>query len=166
MTLKSLPTEAQWAPSFGVVAEDFDGDGQLDLFLAQNFFASNPEYSRGDAGRGLLLFGTGDGNFRPADSSVSGIYAYGEQRACAVSDFNQDGRVDLAVGQNSDATKLYLNTTGNPGLRIKLNGSDNNPDAVGAIISTAETSREIQSGSGYWAHNSTTVIVPHPKRTS
>ena len=166
MTLKSLPAEAQWAPSFGVVAEDFDGDGQLDLFLAQNFFASNPEYSRGDAGRGLLLFGTGDGNFRPADSSVSGIYAYGEQRACAVSDFNQDGRVDLAVGQNSDATKLYLNTTGNPGLRIKLNGSDNNPDAVGAMISTAETSREIQSGSGYWAHNSTTVIVPHPKGAS
>ena len=97
---------------------------------------------------------------------MSGIYAYGEQRACAVSDFNQDGRVDLAVGQNSDATKLYLNTTGNPGLRIKLNGSDNNPDAVGAMISTAETSREIQTGSGYWAHNSTTVIVPHPKGAS
>src|SRR5207248_1661556 len=50
-----LPTEAQWAPVFGIVVADFDGDGWDDVFLAQNFFAMRPEVPRLDAGRGLLL---------------------------------------------------------------------------------------------------------------
>ena len=134
MQFTPLPEEAQWSPSFGVVVEDFNGDGELDLFLAQNFFGTNPEYSRCDSGRGLLLIGKGGGNFKTADARESGIYIYGEQRACAVSDFNQDGRMDLVVGQNSEATKLYLNKQGTPGLRVKLNGSIQNPDAIGSIV--------------------------------
>jgi hypothetical protein len=37
--VRTLPVEAQFAPVFGVVAGDFDGDGAEDLILAQNFFA-------------------------------------------------------------------------------------------------------------------------------
>ena len=158
MQFTPLPEEAQWSTSFGVVVEDFNGDGELDLFLAQNFFGTNPEYSRCDSGRGLLLIGTGGGKFQTADARESGIYIYGEQRACAVSDFNQDGRMDLVVGQNSEATKLYLNKQGTSGLRVKLNGTIQNPDAIGSIVSASNLTREIQSGSGYWAHNSTRLV--------
>ena len=100
------------------------------------------------------------------DARESGIYIYGEQRACAVSDFNQDGRMDLVVGQNSEATKLYLNKQGKPGLRVKLNGSIQNPDAIGSIVTASNLTREIQSGSGYWAHNSTRLVFSQEKPIS
>src|SRR5262245_62046779 len=54
-----LPTEAQFSPVFAVVVADFDGDGSEDIFLSQNFFATEPQTARADAGRGLLLKGDG-----------------------------------------------------------------------------------------------------------
>ena len=35
--LMALPVEAQFAPVYASVAEDFDGDGQTDLLVAGNF---------------------------------------------------------------------------------------------------------------------------------
>ena len=160
-----LPPEAQWAPGFGVIAEDFDGDRNQDLFIAQNFFATNPEYSRCDAGRGLLMLGDGHGGFEAIAASQSGVVAYGEQRACAVSDFNRDGRMDLAIGQNNAQTKLLLNNTGVAGIRVRLKGPTQNPAAVGAKVTLQITenhtlTKEVQSGSGYWAVNSSVLILP------
>ena len=170
MSAIPMPAEAQWAPGFGVVAEDFDGDQRLDLFVAQNFFATNPEYSRCDAGRGLLMLGDGKGGFDPMPSSASGIAAYGEQRSCAVSDYNHDGRIDLAIGQNNAQTKLMLNTLGMAGLRVRLKGRGQNPAAVGARVSMRipggpTITKEVQSGAGYWGVNSSVLVLPsqhHP----
>ena len=161
-----LPDNAQLTPSFGVVVEDFDGDTFNDIFLSQNFFATNPEYSRSDSGRGLILKGNGKGGFSAMTSKESGIKIYGEQRACATSDFNHDGRMDLVVSQNSATTKLYQNANGSSGIRIRLKGSIQNPYAIGAkIISTKPRFlKEIQSGSGYWANNSSTLIFPNSNR--
>ena len=52
-----LPVEAQISPAFAVCVGDFDGDGNEDLFLSQNFFSQQPDIPRYDAGRGLLLRG-------------------------------------------------------------------------------------------------------------
>src|SRR4029077_4138355 len=97
-----LPVEAQFAPAFGVTVADFDGDGNDDVFLAQNFFSTQPETLRNDGGRGLLLLGDGKGNFRPMSGDESGVKIDGEQRSCAVSDYDGDGRVDLVVAQSND----------------------------------------------------------------
>ena len=53
---------------------------------------------------------------------VSGIKVYGEQRGCALADYDGDGRVDLAVTQNNGQTRLFHNVTAKPGLRVKLAG--------------------------------------------
>ncbi len=129
-----LPLEAQLAPAFGVSVADFDGDGNDDIFLAQNFFSTQPETMRNDAGRGLLLLGDGKGNFRAVSGDESGIKIYGEQRSCAVSDYDGDGRVDLVVAQSNDQTKLLHNLRAKPGLRVKLEGGPGNPQCVGAIV--------------------------------
>jgi hypothetical protein len=152
------------SPAFGVNVADFDGDGNDDVFLAQNFFAMQWETLRNDAGRGLLLLGDGKGNFRAASGDESGIKIYGEQRGSAVSDYDGDGRVDLAVAQANDQTKLLRNIRAQPGLRVKLEGVPGNPQCVGAII-RAKTSaglgraQVVTAGASYWSQDSTTLIV-------
>ncbi|NNM29187.1 MAG: VCBS repeat-containing protein [Akkermansiaceae bacterium] len=96
---KPLPLEAQLAPAFAAAVADFDGDGRLDAALAQNFFAVQIETPRNDAGRGLLLRGDGRGGFAAVPAGESGVVAWGEGRACAVSDFDRDGRPDLLMTQ-------------------------------------------------------------------
>ena len=54
-----LPIEAQIAPINGMLADDFTGDGNLDLLLAGNFYATETIGGQLDAGKGLLLAGVG-----------------------------------------------------------------------------------------------------------
>lgn len=164
-----LPREAQLAPAFGLCVGDMDGDGAEDLFLSQNFFAVAPHESRCDAGRGLWLKGNGRGGFTAAPGQSSGIMVYGEQRGCALGDYDADGRVDLAVAQNGSPLKLYHNVGAKPGLRIKLKGNGGNTSGVGASIRLGDgnalgPAREVQAGSGYWSQNSPVQVMnlSHP----
>ena len=168
---RALPVEAQFAPAFGVCVGDYDGDGHEDIFLSQNFFAVQTETPRYDGGRGLWLKGDGTGGFVAVHGQESGVQVYGEQRGCALSDFDQDGRVDLVVTQNGASTKLFRNRTGRPGLRIRLKGPDGNPNGVGACLrllagSSTGPAREIHSGSGYWSQDSSVQVMAFSARPS
>ena len=163
---KELPMEAQWTPAYGICVGDMDGDGKEDIFLSENFFAMNAEGSRNDAGRGLWLQGDGKGEFKAVQES--GVKVYGEQRGCALSDFDGDGRVDLVVTQNGAATKLYHNVGARPGLRVKVNGGPNNPGGVGAQMrlrfgQRAGPMREIHAGSGYWSQDGAVQVMGTPE---
>jgi len=164
-----LPLEAQLSPAFGINIADFDGDGHEDIFLSQNFFDLEPQTSRCDAGRGLLLFGKGDGRFDAVDGSRSGIKIYGEQRGSAAADYDGDGRVDLVVTQNSAATTLWHNTGAKPGLRVRLEGPLGNPTAIGSTLrlvfgSKLGPAREIHAGSGYWSQDAATQVLATPEK--
>lgn len=160
-----LPFDAQLSTAFGVNVADFDGDGDDDVFLAQNFFATQIELPRQDAGRGLWLRNDGTGKLDAMSGQDSGIQIYGEQRAAAVCDFNHDGRIDLAVGQNHSATKLYLNQRAKRGLRVVLKGGPGNPGGVGAQMRVVYADnqrgplRTVHAGAGYLAQDSPVQVL-------
>ena len=159
-----LPTAAQLAPSFYVGVADFDGDGNEDIFLTQNFLATVSPADQYNAGRGLWLQGDGTGGLRGLSAAESGIEVYGDSRGAGLADYDGDGRVDLAVSQNGAATKLFRNVGAVPGLRVRLAGPPLNPDAIGATIRIVyETrlgpAREVQAGAGYWSHNSVVQVM-------
>ena len=138
----------------GCSVSDFDGDGNEDIYLAQNFFDVERETSRHDAGLGRVLLGNGNGEFRALTRLQSGVAALGQARACVVSDINGDGRVDIATTQNNDRALVYLNQGGRFGLRVFLVGTQKNPAAVGATLTlisegNSGPKREIRLGSGY-----------------
>jgi hypothetical protein len=86
-----------------------------------------------------------------------------------VSDFTEDGRIDLAVTQNGAATKLFQNVTAKPGLRVRLIGPHGNPAAVGAAMRLLfghqpGPLREVHAGSGYWSQDSAVQILGLPER--
>jgi hypothetical protein len=162
--VRALPIEAQFSPAFGVNVADFNGDGNEDVFLSQNFFSVDGDTSRYDAGRGLLLAGDGKANLRPMSGQDSGLKIYGEQRGSALCDYDGDGRTDLVVSQNAAETKLYRNISAKPGLRVKLAGPAGNVHGVGAalrLITGSKTGpvREVHSGSGYWSQDASVQVL-------
>lgn len=79
-SLHPLPVEAQFAPVYASIADDFDGDGRPDLLLAGNFFGVPPVIGRYDASYGLLLHGKGDGSFDSVDMQASNLVIEGQVR--------------------------------------------------------------------------------------
>jgi hypothetical protein len=46
---------------FGIVANDFDADGDIDLAIAQSFYTPQRETTRMSGGLGVVLIGSGYG---------------------------------------------------------------------------------------------------------
>ena len=151
LVAKPLPAVAQRAPVSSLCVADLDGDGHEDLFLSQNLSTSHPFAERLDSGRGLWLRGDGRGGF--VAEETCGVDVPGDGRGVAAGDYDLDGRVDLAVGQNGAETTLWRNLRATPGIRVRLAGPPGNPQAVGARVRWKAADahgpwREIRLGSG------------------
>ncbi len=101
-----LPNEVQISSINGIVVDDFDDDGHLDLAIAGNLFGSEVETTRNDASYGSILTGDGKGEFAPLPYSKSGLFLGGD-----VKDFTKiktSKGVGLLVGNNSAPVQLIL----------------------------------------------------------
>jgi uncharacterized protein (DUF2141 family) len=144
-TLQSAVTYPTGGASpYAVKVEDVNGDGKLDLVVANNCSSPGP-FNCAPGAVGILL-GNGDGTFRLAVS-----YSSGGRNAVsiAVADVNGDGNLDIAVSNQGNSTLGVLLGNGDGTFRkasvysvlggalsiADLNG-DGRPDVV---LATPET---------------------------
>ncbi|WP_259066709.1 VCBS repeat-containing protein [Mucilaginibacter sp. X4EP1] len=105
-TLTPLPIEAQISQLNGMVVDDFDGDGNLDVAISGNDYGTDVTTGRYDAFNGLILKGDGKGHFNPLTLQQSGVYIPGDGKAL-VKLQGANGNYLLAASQNKDALKVF-----------------------------------------------------------
>jgi len=110
-TINPLPVEAQFSPMYGIAAEDFDKDGNIDILMGGNFYQSKPEVGIYDASYGLFLKGDGKGNFRTLSAQKSGLKVRGAVRDINVLHGGQNKI--LLVALNNGATSVFNFNEGN-----------------------------------------------------
>ena len=125
-TMIPLPREAQVSVVNGMVVDDFDGDGNLDVLLNGNDYGTEIGIGRYDALNGLLLKGDGAGGFTPLSILQSGIDISGNGRAL-VKLRGASGNYLVAASQNKGDLKLYE-------LRKKTTSIPIRPDEMSALI--------------------------------
>lgn len=104
--IRELPLQAQFAPVFGMIAQDFDQDGNLDVLLAGNDYGIELGTGRNDALNGLLLKGNGKGNFTPISLEKSGYCVTGDAKAL-VRVMNPQGQLRTITSQNKSILKVF-----------------------------------------------------------
>ncbi len=148
-------------PSTGWHTEfaDLNNDGRLDLYIAKGNVERMPDFAAFDPDN--LLLGRSDGTFVEVGEQA-GLALQRRGRGAAVTDFNLDGMLDLAVVNREEPVSLFRNTGTEFGksarpmgnwLGIELRQEGTNRDAVGALLSiksgNESRTRVIQIGGGH-----------------
>jgi len=133
---------------------DLNNDGWKDIFTAGSHVMDNEELfsSRRSKQPNRVFVNLGSGKF--ADAFPKSVWPSRFHRGAAFGDFNNDGRIDVAVSCLNDKAELLWNRT-TPEyhwIQIELRGRRSNRDGIGARVRVADKTGRVQ-------HNHVTTSV-------
>jgi len=104
--ISELPIAAQFSSVNGIIIEDLNSDGSLDILLGGNMFHSEVETARNDASLGLFMKGDGSNNFHPVPASSSGFVAPGDVKHIKLIK-RSDGTSIILVANNDGPLQVF-----------------------------------------------------------
>jgi len=108
-TIKKLPAEAQFAPINAIVVSDFDKDGNQDMVVAGNYFKTEAETPKYDAGKGLFLKGKGDGTFSSSIKIAdNGLFIPGDAKDAQLIHLSAKKIPSIIVSNNDSGLQLFM----------------------------------------------------------
>jgi hypothetical protein len=155
--LRPLPLAAQIAPIFGMLAGDFDADGNLDVLLAGNSYAEGAQAGRADASIGGVVLGDGAGHFRYESGAASGFFVDGDAKAIAELVLD-DAHSLVLVTQNDDSLKVFAPLSRSPMRNLRLDALDSY--AVLTLADGTTRRQDLYYGSTYLSQSSRFLKVP------
>ncbi len=105
-TMSALPSSAQYSCMNGMLAEDFDGDGNLDILINGNDYGTEVSVGRYDACNGVFLKGNGKWGFNTEPILKSGWFVPGNGKAL-IKLTGPEGKVLIAASQNKGPLKVF-----------------------------------------------------------
>jgi len=164
LEFQPLPRIAQASPIFGSAVCDINGDGNLDLYVVQNFYGPQRETGYMDGGVSLLLLGNGTGQFESVAPAISGLLVPGDATSLTIGDLNQDQRPDFIAGVNSRNLKIFLNQTQSKSMAIRISDLSEGQNHIGAKVSVNFSDNSIQlhevsAGGGYLSQSAPVVFI-------
>lgn len=154
--------------SWGVGLEDFDNDGDRDIYIACGHFLDNIQFIDDRTTvkvRNFLLQNDGTGRFQDVtDQAGDAIRVEESSRGAGFDDLDNDGRIDIVVLNSQAKPQLLRNQLSSEDasiekkrwLQIQLVGTESNRDAAGAkVIVKTDLGKQIAMvhlGRGYQSH--------------
>lgn len=155
--MKYLPSAAQMGPVYGLLAEDFNHDGHLDLLLSGNSHATESISGRLDGLNGLLMPGDGKGGFKSLSSAQSGIFVPGDAKGMAHLRLGNGSSLVLAA-QNNGPLLAFTGGASDEMVYIKPTPQD---AVLEAAYANGRPKRfELGYGSGYLSQSGRNIALP------
>jgi hypothetical protein len=156
--------------SFGTSWFDYDNDGWLDLLTVSGaVVALEPQLRAGEkyplAQANQLFHNLGNGRFEETTSAAGDVFELSEvSRGAAFGDIDNDGDVDVVIGNSNGPVRLLLNQRGQDrawlGIEVKTGGRH----ALGAIVLVSRTdgtvvSRRVHTDGSYASASDPRVLI-------
>jgi hypothetical protein len=154
---------------WGTAWFDFDNDGWLDTFAANGTIVANegepPPFPY--AQRRVLFRNTGSGRLEDVSMKAGSAFVASESgRGAAFGDIDNDGDIDIMVGNAAGRVRLLINQVGNRQhwLGVRLIGRHGGRDALGARVGIVRADgrmlwRRVRADGSYASANDPRVVV-------
>ncbi|MBC8110151.1 MAG: VCBS repeat-containing protein, partial [Verrucomicrobia bacterium] len=158
--ISSLPIETQFAPIFGMLGDDVDGDGNLDVLMVGNDFGCEVGQGRMDALNGLWLKGDGKGGFIIKRLEESGFLVAEDAKALAKMVDVKGNYLTIAT-QNKGKAKIFRSLKPIKPVRLQAN------DAYAIITFTNGKVRkeEFCYGHSFLSQSARVLLLPKNAKT-
>ena len=153
-TVTPLIKSTQMGPIEGMVIEDINQDGKLDVLLSGNSYSTEVATGRYDALKGIVLLGNGDGTFKELPNTESGFL--NDLDASGMALFRSVGGASyVLVANNNGPLHVFENNASSKYIMVP------NESTYAEITFTDGTKEKVELyyGSGYLSQGTRSISI-------